>query len=231
MNKNIQIIPAVMPDDFDDLKFKIQRVRKLVNMVQIDVMDGVFTPNSTWPYVNSRKEWKRIKLQDEGMPFWEDVSFEIDLMVANPEDKYQEWIDAGVSRLIFHYDSLNDKDDLEIFRKIKEETDVEIGLAITPNTENEVLEKFLETIDFVQFMGIEKVGFQGSSFSENVFNKIKDFKSKHSDFIVSVDGGVNFDNVKKLSEVGVDRLVSGTALYSAEEIDEALNEMISTSNV
>ena len=44
-----QIIPAIMSQNFEDLKEKYARVRGLVSAIQIDIMDGQFTPQVGWP--------------------------------------------------------------------------------------------------------------------------------------------------------------------------------------
>src|SRR5258708_25771969 len=101
----IQIIPAIMPFGMLDLREKCQRVADFFPIVQLDVMDGVFVPNKTWPYLDGRETFDRIIRGEEEMPHWDTLNYEIDLMIANPERDMSNWIAAGASRLIVHVES------------------------------------------------------------------------------------------------------------------------------
>ena len=79
--------------------------------------------------------------------------------------------------------------------------------------------------DFVQFMGIKKIGYQGQEFDTEVLDKISDLRKNFPDTIISVDGGVNFENAQDIVEAGVNRLVSGSAIYESDNIREAITEL------
>src|SRR3989344_8364619 len=125
---NIEIIPAIMPKSYDDLVEKMGLFAGVVPIVQLDIMDGKFVPERTWPYPLARDpHFDAIVDQEEGMPAWEDVNFEVDLMIENPELMVPKWISAGVSRAIVHVESMGD------FEKIREAVPtglIELGLAI-----------------------------------------------------------------------------------------------------
>ena len=152
MSKEIQVIPAIIPEDFENLEFQLRKVRGKAKRVQIDLTDGIYTPNTSWPY-SDQDHFKKIVSQDEGMPFWEDFDFDFDLMISNPENEYQKLIDAGASSLIFHLESLKG-DKVAFIKKVKEENMINVAVAIKTTTPNSELEPFLDIVDFVQFMGI-----------------------------------------------------------------------------
>lgn len=227
------IIPAIMPTSFEDLEDKLSHVATLVPLVQIDIMDGRLTPKRTWPHMGNDldRTFVQILNEQEGFPFWNDVDFEADLMVKEPEKVWRDWITVGAKRLIFHYESIADpKSFLETIRKsaVAKESPLytEIGFAINVSTRIDVLFPFLDSgqIDFVQCMGIAEIGFQGSVMDESVFGKISDLRAKYPDLIISVDGGVNMQTAPKLVEVGVDRLVIGSAIFAAEDVVVAVGE-------
>lgn len=227
---NIEIIPAVMPKSFDDLEEHLNQVQGLVNLVQIDVMDGVFTPGITWPYKESAEHFESILQESEGLPHWQDFDFEIDLMVSNPEKEWHKWVSAGARRIIIHQESTKDlaallADIRSEFPKQDTESvfNVEIGVAQNIDTPTESLFPYLEDIDFVQFMGIAEIGKQGNPFSEKVFQKIETLKAHAPSTIISVDGGVSLETVKGIIIAGVDRLVIGSAIFSTEEAEVAEN--------
>ena len=98
-------------------------------------------------------------------------------------------------------------------------------------TPHETLYPFIEQLDFVQFMGIAEIGFQGSTFSESVFAKIEDLRNRYPELIISVDGGVNLEVAKRLVETGVNRIVVGSAIFGKndrEKVERALTEFQST---
>ncbi len=224
-----EIIPAIMPTSFSDLEDKLGLVASHVSLVQIDVMDGRLTPAKTWPYATGEldKNFVKIIQEEEGFPFWNDVDFEADLMVREPEKIWRDWVSAGAKRLIFHLESLAQPEEfLDMMRKNAVAKDsplyTEIGLAIRISTDNDVLYPLIPHIDFVQCMGIMEIGVQGSAFDERVLEKVADLRAKFPELIISVDGGVNMETVPRLIEAGVNRLAIGSAIFAAEHPEDAL---------
>ncbi len=234
----VEIIPAIMPTSFADLEEKLSFVAGLTPLVQIDVMDGRLTSKKTWPYIFTEldKNFGSILREEEGFPFWNDVDFEVDLMVKEPEKIWRDWVTLGAKRIIFHIESIADpKSFLDIVRKNSVSKDsplyTEIGFALNITTPHETLYPFIEQLDFVQFMGIAEIGFQGSTFSESVFAKIEDLRNRYPELIISVDGGVNLEVAKRLVETGVNRIVVGSAIFGKndrEKVERALTEFQST---
>ena len=213
----IEIIPAIIPKDFEDLRKKISLVKGMTRVIQIDVMDGVFVPEKSWPFADPM--WSSgVHLE---LPFCNECDFEFDLMVAKPEYNVQDLLDIGAKRIIIHAGSTNKLG--EIINDLKEKK-VEIGLAFSLDTDIDDYTEFIGEVGFVQFMGIEKIGFQGQVFSEKVIDKIINFRAKYKDIIVSVDGGVDLENAHKLVSAGANRLVSGSSIFESRNIQETLNK-------
>jgi len=230
----IEIIPAIMPKSYDDLVDKLSLVSGLVPLVQIDVMDGVFVPNKSWPYFEKvDKDFQAILKEEEGFPLWEEIDFEVDLMVSNPEAVSQEWVTVGAKRLIIHFESFAGVPEVSAsIKKIREMLPAkdsilytEIGIAINPSTSNDVLETILPDIDFVQFMGIEKIGFQGQMFDERVPTKISSLRAKHPEVTISVDGSVNEETIPRLIEVGANRLAVGSAIFASDDVQTQIEQL------
>jgi len=200
-----EIIPAIIPKNFDDLREKVFLVKDYASLIQVDITDGVFAQSKSWPFFGGVKE----KLSG---------NFEFDLMVKNPEETLSDWIDLGAKRIVVHIESTNRLE--EIIRELKGR--IEIGVAFNINTP---FDKILEDADFVQLMGIEKIGFQGEKFSEKVFDKIKKLRKFKSDVIISIDGGVNLENAQKLIEAGANRLVVGSAIFESDNVEETINKL------
>ena len=219
----MEIIPAILPKNYEDLKNKIALVRGLVPVAQVDICDGVFVKNVTWPFVGSSfdEHFQKILREEEGMPFWEDVDFELDLMVADAVNNFDIYTKLGPRRIIFHLEAVGD---LEEFRHFLEGVDmfvrdsIQMGVAINPATSLEQIFPLISHIDFVQCMGIDQIGFQGENFDEKVLEHIKNLKEKFPEVVISVDGGVNLETAPALVSAGASRLVIGSAIFNADDI-------------
>ena len=220
------IIPAIMLQSFGDLRETVERFVGLVKVVQIDVMDGIFVPSSDWPYIEKDEDQLLpFSRGEEELPFIHEVAYEIDLMVANPKREGIRWLSAGAERLVFHIESIDISDAEELavaFRSAamhdirgddaRHAVSVEIGIALNTDTPNKNIEHVLPYVDFVQCMGITKIGYQGQPFDDRVIEKIVDLREHHPDVIISVDGGVNLDTAPRLIRAGATRLVAGSAV-------------------
>ncbi|MFC1801878.1 ribulose-phosphate 3-epimerase [Patescibacteria group bacterium] len=207
----MKIIPAIIPKSYEDLESKLSLVKGLVPLVQIDILDGIFVPEKSWPFGSEKEE----------IPFKQDFGFELDLMIEKPEESLDYWISLGAKRIIIHLKSTSDFN--EIYRKLKF-NNIEVGLAVSPETTTEEITEYLEKIDFIQFMGIKKIGFQGSPFDERVINKISNLRSINQDVTISVDGGVSLENAESLVQSGANRLVSGSTIFKSGDISETIKK-------
>ncbi len=215
-----EIIPAIMPDSYDDLADKVSQVSSAVALVQIDVMDGRFVPSRSWPYKKPDVSFERILTEDLGLPQWDSMDYEADLMVSKPMDEIEKWFQAGVARAIIHIESLPDPRPL--IEKYK--GSLGIGLALGTETPLDAIIPFIPEIDFVQFMGIKRIGFQGEMLDPGVMERITRLRDAYPDLIISIDGGVTLDNARGLVAAGVNRLVSGSAIFENVNVIETIEQ-------
>ena len=224
----IEVIPAVLAKDINDLRQKIANVVNITNIVQIDICDGKFVESTSWPMSPyDAQSVAPILEEEEGLPYWEDLDFEFDLMVKDAIKQFDFFVRLGAKRIIFHLEA-EDKNELkEFIDSIDPYTreNLDIGIAINTTTKIEELFPYINSIDFVQCMGIEHVGFQGEAFDERVIEQIKSLKEKYPDLIVSVDGGVNEETAPLLVEAGASRLVAGSALMKSFDVKETIKEL------
>lgn len=227
----IEIIPAVMPTSTTDLQSKLSQVAGHMSVAQIDIMDGKFVKEVSWPYTEDEEYFQGILNEDAGLPYWDQFDFEVDLMIVRPEEVINDWISAGVRRIVVHQKSTDNLPKiLSDFRERfpKSETpdvfDCEIGIAQEIDTPVETLFPFLDKIDFVQFMGIDIIGEQGNPFDEKVLDKIHALLEHAPGTIISVDGGVSLESAPLLITAGVRRLVVGSAIFKSEDIGATIKE-------
>ncbi|MDE1975603.1 MAG: hypothetical protein KGI49_03820 [Patescibacteria group bacterium] len=214
------IIPAILPKDFAELVDKIELIKGFVKAVQIDVCDGQFVPNATWPYRKHDDSFEKIAHEELGLPSWQELDYEFDLMVNRPEEVVEEWVVAGAARLVIHAEAKGDVSKaLEMIQGL-----VEAGLALNESTDLAVIEKYRDKISFVQLMGIDRIGFQGQPFDERVVGRIKQVRLAHPALPISIDGGVSLQTAQELIAAGADRLIVGSAIFGAENPIEAVSD-------
>lgn len=231
--RKIEVIPAVMPESYDDLRRKVNQVKGAVQTVQIDVMDGVFVPEKTWPYKDGDEDTPEELIRTERfLPDWERVAYEVDLMVEEPEKVIDTWLSLGVRRVIVHVEST--KELPAIIKKFEardqsqwEVLPVELGVALDIETPNNAVLRHMHDIDFVQCMGIDQIGYQGQPFDDRVLEKVRDLRWECPHLIISVDGGVSFESAPRLIKAGAQRLVSGSTIFNSNNVRVAVERLAS----
>ncbi len=206
-------------------------VKGATKVVQVDLCDGVFVKRVTWPFHAEDKEsMDQIISETIGMPEWESVDYELDLMVADGVKNISHYLVLGAKRIIFHIEAFSDPkellnyfENLELY--IKENTEFGIALNIETLIEIEIIETLIPHIKFIQCMGIATIGRQGEPFDERVLEKIKSIRNAYPDMVISVDGGVSFDTAPSLIAAGATRLVAGSAIFENPNPHGAIQEL------
>ncbi len=228
-----EIIPAIIPQSFSDLEDHLSKIVGVVPLVQVDILDGKLTPKGSWPYLYDHDEdFEKIMHEEEGMPYWEELEYEFHLMVKDPVEYLQSWISAGAKRIVVQFESFENEDKALTFVKDFQDhfgqtgslLTVDLGIAINLDTDVSILEPLLEYVQYVQFMGIERIGSQGMPLDERVFERIESFKEEYPEIPVSVDGGITLENAQALVEAGADRLIIGSAIFESDDMRTAIEE-------
>lgn len=215
----MEIVPAILVRSFNELKDKLSFVSRLSGTVHVDFCDGRFVTAETWPYTYGGFEEDvhalHILDEEEGMPYWDTMDFEFDLMVRDPHLVMDNFIKLGAKKLIFHIESVKDTGEfLEFIEGLDMYTreNTQLGMAINTTTDVAVLKPFLIHMDFIQCMGIAHIGRQGEPFDERVFDQIKKIKEMDPEILIAVDGSVNMATAPTLVDLGVRKLVVGSAI-------------------
>jgi len=226
-----KIVPALLSEKLRDFRKKIERLKKEYKeknlLVQIDICDGAFVPSKTIIWKGCQKDIKKT------LEITQDYQIELDLMIdLSDSKKIDKWIKKislfQAKRIIFHLNSVTDWDYL--FKKIKEykiKSKFGLGVQTKHQCKKEilpVLEKY--NFSYVQFMGIEKIGYGGQSFSSKVLRKIKKLRQLKPEIEIQVDGGVKNTNAKKIIEAGANNLVVGSGIFGAENLKERIDNFL-----
>lgn len=218
-----QVLPAIIPQNKQQLEEEIKKVSSFAKLVQVDISDGIFTPIKTWPYNGRDVEFfEQLKTEETGWPNWQDVEFEIHLMVQNPETVVGDWIHTGVSAIVAHIEAT------ENFQRIIDicrESGVKVGIAIKPSTDTECLQPFADSVDFIQVMGSDDLGKHGVELEDKAVEMIRALRERYPERIIAIDIGVSEETAEMLVDAGVTKLISGGAILNAPHPDEVFKKL------
>lgn len=209
------ISPSILSADFANLERDIKLVETNgADWIHVDVMDGHFVPNITIG-IPVTAALKRVA----------SVPLDVHLMIENPEKYAQDFIKAGADILTFHYEAMqNDEEIFKLIRLIKAHG-VKAGLSIKPKTPAEKILPFLDELDLLLVMTVEP-GFGGQKFMEDCAEKIKVIrKNAPSSLIVQVDGGINAETGRICRDYGATSLVAGNYIYKSTDIKSAIESL------
>ncbi len=229
----IEIIPAVLAKDFKDLESQIEQVRGLSNIIQIDVVDGSYARTRTWPYTD-RATFEKIVEQEHGLPHWDELDFEFDLMIDDPLGELMRFVQAGASSVIIHASSPSAPAALQKLVDLREDSGafvVRAGLALRAHDGPERLEQFEAQYDFVQIMGIEHEGRQGEAFDPDNRARylVERLHHLYPALPLQVDGAAA-SRARELVAAGATRLVVGSAILRADDPRAAYKEIYTRAN-
>jgi len=212
----MKIAPAILESDYEGLKQQIYRIKNLFGYAQIDIMDGKFVDQKSFDY----KQDNNLNL------FFRDINtkLELHLMVKDPIEEVKKWESINnVFRVVFHIESKRDPN--EIIPLIKKQNR-QVGIALNPKTETNRVISFLDEIDVLQFMTVTP-GRQGNDFIPEVKEKIKEITKNTRRPIISVDGGINQNNIKEVESWGTDIANIGSGLLKAQDLEKKLELLYS----
>jgi len=215
MKKNVDISVSTDPiRDYQNIIEYARSMQGIADFLHCDVMNENFVCKSTFDF-NLVKNINRNSL----------IMLDVHLMVDEPSDDIQRYIDAGANILTVHYEAFENKEDLvKAIEYIKEKNTL-AGIALNPKTAFKEIRNFVFNCDIVLVMGVEP-GMSGQELIEETYDKIKEidnFRNENNlNFKIEFDGGVNLTNSKKLLDCGVDILVSGSYVYGSKDRKKAI---------
>lgn len=214
----MRVIPAVMPRTWEDLEENLQRVASFATEVQIDIVDGEFDDDVTWPFIE-RAQWPEMERLGEGghLPLRESIEQEVHLMVREPEHLGVLFLQGGARRLIAHLESFDTESDARRILAKWREAGAQVGIALLLDTELPEVYSLVSDVDVVQLMGIAEIGAQGHMFDERTLARVRDIRTRFPHASIAVDGGVNLETAPSIVKAGADRLAVGSAIMGAED--------------
>ena len=216
MKKNIA--PSLLAADFFDLSSQMKLLKEgNIEVLHLDVMDGMFVPSISFgmPVISSLR--KSV-----------DFFFDVHMMVENPERYIEDFYNSGADGITIHFEACNHID--RCISQIKS-LGLRSGISINPATPVSLLENIVSEVDMVLIMSVNP-GFGGQKFIPYSLDKIKELskmrEKKNQKLLIQVDGGVGVDNIKALSDAGVDEFVAGSSVFKGDILKniKALNDAL-----
>ncbi|MBL1278924.1 MAG: CBS domain-containing protein [Fluviicola sp.] len=143
-----------------------------------------------------------------------DLPIDLHIITEQPSKYYQLLEENPVEYITFQYEDL--KEELRIPETITGKK----GIAVITPTSVEIFEEY-KTFDFILIMATIP-GQSGGQFDIINFSKVREFRNKFPGKSIHVDGGVNAEVSFILRNMGVTSSVSGSYLFNAASIGNAL---------
>lgn len=211
----IKLAPSILSADFARLLDDVKKVEKAgCEYLHIDVMDGHFVPNITLGPGIVKSLRKDVNMV-----------FDAHLMIENPDNYIKEFVDAGCDIIVVHQEACR-----HLHRTIQniKSYGIKAGVALNPATPIETIKYVLQDVDMVLLMSVNP-GFGGQSYIPVVTEKIKELKAlideMRLNIDIEVDGGVKPSNIKEVVDAGANVLVAGSAIFGAEDINDAVKSL------
>jgi len=210
MNK---LAPSILAADFSILGEQIKKVESAgAEYLHIDVMDGSFVPSISFglPLISSIRKSTGL-------------TFDVHLMVTEPERFVDQFADAGANILTVHQEACT-----HLNRTLKhiKERGVKTGVALNPATDISTLKYVLNYVDMILIMSVNP-GFGGQEFIPETLEKLKDVKNmvkaSGRDIDIEVDGGITLKNVDTILKAGANVIVSGSSVFRGNITDNVKN--------
>ena len=194
----MEIIPAILEEDFSEIEKKLKTYSNLSKTVHIDFIDGVFAENKTFltpaPFLS----------------FANIFNLEAHLMVSEPIKYLDPLAGVGFKRFLGHIEKMADQEEFVA----KGQLLGEVGLALDIDTKVSSITVPFEDLDEIFLMSI-KAGASGREFDPRVVEKIEEISQKT--FIpVAVDGGINSDTIRLVAAAGAEKFCVNSFLWLAD---------------
>lgn len=180
----------------------------IADMIHVDLMDGLYVENKNFTIDEVIDD-----LKDTLKPL------DIHLMVNNPEIYIDELAKLNPYAITIHLDSTKNKD--EVINQIKD-YNIKVGIAVNPDENIDVLEGYLEVIDYVLIMSVIP-GKGGQSFIKEVLEKLKNLENKN--ILLGIDGGINDKSIEYLKGYKIDNIISGSFICMDDDYNKQINKL------
>lgn len=211
----IKISPSVLACDFTRLGEEVADIERCgADMVHLDVMDGMFVTNISFglPVIESLRKKSNM-------------TFDVHLMIEEPQRYAERFIKAGADILTFHYEACEDSEALlDLIRSCG----AKAAISIKPKTPASEIFKLLPKCDMVLVMTVEP-GYGGQALIPECLDKVEEIRAEVDrlglEVDIQVDGGITPDNAPTAIAKGANVLVAGSSVFKATDRKAAIDAL------
>lgn len=166
----------------DNIKDTIKALNSTTaDYIHLDILDGTYTPEPSFEL----KEFSKIKTN---------IPYDIHIMSTNLDFQVEEAIKLKPIVITIQYEACRK---LDKYIDLIKENNIKVGIAINPGTSINKVKKYFDKIDYLLIMSVQ-AGYGGQEFIPSTIKKLDKLNKMNPNFLVGVDGGINYENTKLL---------------------------------
>ena len=207
------IAPSILSADFTRLGEELKAIEKAgADWIHIDVMDGHFVPNITYG-----------PIMVEACKRASNLLLDVHLMIEKPDLIIPAFAKAGADYISIHAEACTH---LHRSLQLIKSLGIKSGVALNPATPLSSIEYVMDQLDFILIMSVNP-GFGGQKFIDSSIDKIRllsnQLKERNLKTLIQVDGGINKDTIKAVSEAGASSFVAGSAIFHTDNYQKTIS--------
>lgn len=209
--RKIIISPSILNVPLEEIPEKLKEIEDKIDYIHIDVMDGKFVPNQT-DGVKMFQVAKGVSSKP----------LDVHLMVENPLNEIKKY--EGAEIITFHIEAVeNENEAMSVIKEIKK-LSAKVGISVKPDTSVKWLKNILNELDLILVMTVEP-GYGGQKLIIETLKKVVELREMGFEKLIEVDGGITVENIEIVKDAGVDVIVSGSAIFKAENMRESIRKI------